>query len=656
LYARTADLSDGWRKYLPSDPTSPWWYTEETLSTLLHAHLARVRGGAGDLPVKEFVKDFRGLARSAAAAKVCRLLPGLERITDFDDRPDAIGKLLGAMRTVAKKPSHKVMGAVGEGHFRERFEEWYGVEKLWYKAEAIETPEGIPYVIEAAVAETECPGELFYGVNFSPTFSDPLAGTWLAGPEFGSSGADGFLERACVSPSNGSCTAAAVHIISPATTFLDRGKTKLKITPTVARRIGEVLWRCSRTLYRQEQSRQRDAARQRRREAAREEKKPAECKLRDAVDAVLPQAMATASGDGRYPVSARTLFYHVRPLIQGLASRELEYGYFSQDLLPGYQRRRGVLDGLYYDPRGVLYEPHTGREIPLGTREVERYVFPSWLYDKILFVEKKGLWPILKAARLAERYDMAVVAAEGYATEAARILFAKAEKGQKYQLAVLHDADPDGYNIARTLQEETERMPGHSVKVFDLGLHLEEALTMGLQTETFTRKKALPKNLDLNAVEKEYFEGELVKSEWNNRRRWVGRRVELNTLSAPDLVRLIERRLEAAGIHGKVIPPDDVLAGEADQALVNVVSGLVKDFVDRLVPEDDQRRIVDRLAEGIKGELPRATREALTRDRVQPWRQALRTSVGSLIDDKLPDVEAEVESMVRDAIANLPEE
>src|SRR5262249_53255962 len=158
------------------------------------------------------------------------------------------------------------------------------------------------------------------------------------------------------------------------------------------------------------------------------------------------------------------LYYPVRKMIQAHTGEELSFGYFKQ-LLTEYQRERGPLAGLYYDPRGVLYEPHTGRAVPLGTREVEAYRFPAWLYDKILYVEKKGVWPVFQDARLAERYDMAIVAGEGYATEACRALFSSAEKGRDYQLFVLHDADPSGYDIARTLREETQRMPGYKVDV-----------------------------------------------------------------------------------------------------------------------------------------------------------------------------------------------
>ncbi|MCU7836219.1 MAG: hypothetical protein KZQ83_13335 [gamma proteobacterium symbiont of Taylorina sp.] len=60
-----------------------------------------------------------------------------------------------------------------------------------------------------------------------------------------------------------------------------------------------------------------------------------------------------------------------------------------------------------------------------------------------------------------------------------------AQKGQDYTIFVLHDADPDGYNIARTLQEETARMPDHNIEVIDLGLSILHAVAMELENETF---------------------------------------------------------------------------------------------------------------------------------------------------------------------------
>ena len=147
--------------------------------------------------------------------------------------------------------------------------------------------------------------------------------------------------------------------------------------------------------------------------------------------------------------------------------------------------------GHYRDPRGHLHEPHTKKSVPLGTREVAGYEFPDHVYDKILYVEKEGLGPIFEAANLAERYDMAICAGKGQPVEATRELFERAEAGD-YQLFVLHDADPAGYSIARTISEETERMPDYGVDVIDVGLSVGDAIRLGLQTETFYRKAALP--------------------------------------------------------------------------------------------------------------------------------------------------------------------
>jgi DNA topoisomerase VI subunit A len=73
---------------------------------------------------------------------------------------------------------------------------------------------------------------------------------------------------------------------------------------------------------------------------------------------------------------------------------------------------------------------------------VERYTFPRWRCNKILVIEKKGLVPVLLQAALGERFDMTIVGSEGCATEAARTLLEKAERQERYQIFVLHDADP----------------------------------------------------------------------------------------------------------------------------------------------------------------------------------------------------------------------
>ena len=190
----------------------------------------------------------------------------------------------------------------------------------------------------------------------------------------------------------------------------------------------------------------------------------------------------------------------------------------------------------------------------MGTREVGDYNFPDWVYNKDPVIEKKGLWPQIEANGLGERFDMAIMASEGFATEAARLLFQRADQQQQYRLFVLHDADPAGYEIARTLREETTRMPGYQVEVTDLGLHFEEALALGLQTEQFPIKNRLSSRLQLTDREREAFTGKLIRSKSGKTQR-MAERVEINAFTAPKLLAYIERKLIEAGGGDKVIPP-----------------------------------------------------------------------------------------------------
>jgi hypothetical protein len=99
----------------------------------------------------------------------------------------------------------------------------------------------------------------------------------------------------------------------------------------------------------------------------------------------------------------------VRELIKRYTANKLTDKYFRDNMLQAYHRKNGKLRRLYYDPRGRLHELHGGREVDMGTREVEACQFPPHLYNKLLYVEKKGQFPLLKEARLMERFDMAIM-------------------------------------------------------------------------------------------------------------------------------------------------------------------------------------------------------------------------------------------------------
>lgn len=375
--------------------------------------------------------------------------------------------------------------------------------------------------------------------------------------------------------------------------------------------------------------------------------------LKYAVFSVLPEAMAQASGDGVYAVPTRTLYYKVRPLAQDYTNRKLEYDYFSQNLLVAYQEDYGPLAGLVREARGNLHEPHTGKTVPLGTLEVAGYDLPEYVFNKILYVEKEGLDPIWQTARLAERYDLAIASGKGQPVEAVRDLFERAE-GDEYRLFVLHDADPAGYSIARTISEETERMPDYSVEVIDLGLSVADAIDRGLPTETFTRQKSLPYwMLDrLDEVEQEWFVG----ARQGYARSWRCTRVELNAFSAPDLVAYVEAGLAANGADDKITPPDEVIDKQADEDHRASLEDLV---AKRLAEMFDTDAMTETLVSETTEVVANPTgwiATAYEEDRSSYWRDVIRARVDARLCDMAERLGARVVELVNSSVAERSHE
>jgi DNA topoisomerase VI subunit B len=226
------------KKYVPSQPTSPHWYRAESLKVLVFSHIGHARRSQGgrDLPLGEFVRQFQGLTSTAKAkAVVKRMGEGFTHLSDFEGNEEKVADLLAAMQAATKEPKAKALGFVGEEHFETFFERIYGsVIEYKYVRKSGALPSGLPFTFEFALATLDEPGHLYCGINFSPTFGDPLEGTTLAGPQFRARGLQGFLSQAYALPSTESAwyrtpasVAVAAHIITPAPLFLDRGKTRL---------------------------------------------------------------------------------------------------------------------------------------------------------------------------------------------------------------------------------------------------------------------------------------------------------------------------------------------------------------------------------------------------------------------------------------------
>jgi Histidine kinase-, DNA gyrase B-, and HSP90-like ATPase len=626
---------DGWRKPLPSDPTSAWWYDEQAFAKLT-ASLAAL---GDDRTVNAFIAEFRGLSHTGKRKQITAAVPGPRYVADLARDSAAAAALLREMKAASAEPKVTALGQVPEDCYIMSLGFMYGVERYWYKHGGV-VHDGIPWHIEVVIAETTEPGETFYACNYAVSFGDPLAGTTLRTADVFAFGAKSFLAQCDALPDypNDHRRAAVVHVTCAAPVFTDKGKSGLVVPDEVASVFARVLFQAAKELRREDQAADR-AVRADRRAAARAARQAARPQMtkKEAVFAVIPEAVQQQRGGTDLPFSSHSLFYKIRPLfLQLLPGETLTASYCEQTLIPAYEREHGPIEGMYREPRGELHHPHDPegqRTVRLGTREVRAYTPPEWTFDKILVVEKAGLWPVIDAARLADRYDMAVVTSEGFAAEACRTLLGDLDD-RDVTVFVLHDADHHGYNIARTLGEETARMPGHHVDVVDLGLTVDDAVAMAMEPEAYYRESALPSRLAplLSAAALEWFTGIPCEHDFHGKPvKWRCLRVELNAFSSPGLIAYIEDGLQANDAAGKVVPPAGVLAAEARKRHDLAVTEQARQIIAELVDADTiARQVAGETADGVSFAIdPAVIGERLEGDRTQPWGAAVSAEMAA---------------------------
>jgi hypothetical protein len=245
--------------------------------------------------------------------------------------------------------------------------------------------------------------------------------------------------------------------------------------------------------------------------------------------------------------------------------------YFTQVLVPNYVREHPDETAdwdVVYDARGHLSEPHTGKQIGVGTLEVRKYLedidepldpgieaprldrtFPTSgprnRYSAVLYIEKEGFLPLLEQAGFAERYDLAIMSSKGMGTVAARALIEGLSKWAT--IFVLHDFDKSGFSIAGTLTRDTRRYEFTTeVHVIDLGLRLSDVEKWQLQSEAVQYNSDPTDNLEENGATPEEIEFLLTQ------------RVELNAFTSDPFVEWLDSKLAEHGVK-KVIPDEETL-------------------------------------------------------------------------------------------------
>ena len=128
----------------------------------------------------------------------------------------------------------------------------------------------------------------------------------------------------------------------------------MKLPDAVKEMIGSALWSVCKTIYEEEERREKNATRQENKDRSGRERGTG--RRTPEGDRVSRPAGIDQLCDRQWPVSVseHNLYYAVRKMIQKYTSAKLKPEYFSQTLLTEYQEIYGKIENLYYDPRGAV--------------------------------------------------------------------------------------------------------------------------------------------------------------------------------------------------------------------------------------------------------------------------------------------------------------
>lgn len=215
------------KRWMPSEPTSPHWYDEERFISLISAYLAKERAGGQARTVREFVAEFRGLSGSAklravtdgAGLKNCQLSDLI--VNGEVDRAKA-SSLLQAMKQESRAVKPAQLGAVGKEHLTRYLLKHHKVDdpdQIEYRKVEGES-DGLPFILETAFGLygeqwRSAPKEEIIGLNWAPALGAPVKEL----PR--------MLGAARVDDHDP--VVLVMHIACPRFTFTDRGKSAIAL-------------------------------------------------------------------------------------------------------------------------------------------------------------------------------------------------------------------------------------------------------------------------------------------------------------------------------------------------------------------------------------------------------------------------------------------
>jgi hypothetical protein len=500
--------------------SSAWWYDATQFHELLAASGAR--------PVRELISHLDGCTGTRAGMIVAEA--DLGRVLCKDVTAQQAHRLLEVAREYSKQVKPERLGFVGPTAFDCAYARTSGTIVFGSAQPFAE----VPFVVEAWSAEIDGGGTaLLAHVNKSTIAASVNAAREKRDIDFFGCG----LHHAVAEAPKDKHFNILLNIITPYMPITSDGK-----APDLSPFLEQITVAVSRAVTKSRRPNATGATSQ-----------------KDIVLDHLDEVIASVSGDGVYRFNERQLFYALRPIVQSEMNEELKISNFKK-VITEYENEHGEIPGMYREPRGSLYHPHTGETFSLGTLMVEDYERPTWTFNKLLYIEKEGFSEALKDVHWPERHDIALMSSKGFSTRAARDLIDKlAEHDEPVTVFCVHDADAAGSMIFQTLQEETKARGARKVEIVNLGLEPWEAIAMGLEVEPFDAE-------DKRRAVAEYVR-ERHDRDWDD---WLQtHRVELNAMTTPAFIAWLDGKM--AEHAGKLIPPDDVLLEEFDARIEHLI-------------------------------------------------------------------------------------
>jgi hypothetical protein len=561
--------------------SSPFWYDAAQFHELLLAY--------GTQPVRGLIAQLDGCSGGKAGEIVDAT--GLNRVECANINQPQATRLLEMAREMARPVSPERLGAVGRDAFPNHH---YAVER-GTAALGSSTPQAdIPFVVEvwARKIAGHIPKmgddiDVGFLINRTPTIAEMSA--WRDSDKTLCLHGSGLCHDCLAAPKKGGYD-ITVNVTTPYCPITSDGK-----EPDLGPFAQEII------------SAIETAMRKAQRAAPKDKKVSQKVVVLDNLD----DAITSASGEGEYRFNERQIFYQLRPIVFGQTSQELLIGNFKR-ILTDYENEHGEIAGMYREPRGSIYHPHRGDDIPLGTLTVEHYERPTWTFNKLLYVEKEGFSEALKENGRPERHDCALMSSKGFTTRAARDLVDKlAEHGEPVTIYCVHDADAFGTMIYQTFQEATNARGARKIKIVNLGLEPWDAVEMGLEVED------VPQGDQCKAVAFYVLE----RADGNRWREWLQtRRVELNAMTTPEFIAFLDSKMAAHGV-GKLVPPGGVIAAELEQCLEAKVRSAVTERVLREAKVNDKIKAVLSAIERPSGvALVKGVKGLFGRKPEQEWR------------------------------------